>query len=213
MKLITFLLICIFPIFSFSQKQYTETEYDAASYSKYIVENEIVGNFGTILRLNQKTPNRLYPEDATAFTTPEDFSEFNNGNLLFLLASIGNTFQNLENNPNGTFSINVKNCSVQNYEDWPYDPLACYRVSLTGRVFIIDGPVTNTSNPNVQRFIQKHPAATNWIQSSPHMFYLCSMEITQIFYIGGYGNIHYIGPIDLDLYFSAKPIPPPYLDH
>jgi len=209
MKLITFLLICLFPLLSFSQKQLKETEYDAASYSKYMVENEIVGNFGTILRSDSFLKKNSYPQDVVAFTTPEDFAEFNNGNLLFLLASVGNTFQNLKNNPNGTFSINVKNCSAQNYEGWSYDPLACYRVSFTGSVFVIDGPITNTSNPDVQQFIQKHPAVEDWIEYSPHMFYLCSMEITQIFYIGGYGNIHYIGPIDPQIYFSAKPLPPP----
>ena len=177
---------------------FSETDEDAASYARYFVETEIKGHFAT-----------FSAKDNSVFSSLEDFSQSStqNGSLIFLLANIGTVSRNLEKNPIASFEINVHNCSEWNFDEMPYDPLACSRVTFNGWFQKSDLPA-NSTNPDFLAFAAKHPASFVWSYYSPHAFNLWSMHIKNIYYVGGYGDLHYIGNIDPELYFQAKPYPP-----
>ena len=180
-------------------KVISERQIEAASHSRYMVQNEIQGVFAT-----------QYSKDTSySYASLEDFAEshLQEGYPIFLLADISTCAINLMNNSKGSFTISVANCSVDNYSGMPYDPLACYRITLLGE-FVQQIEPVNMLDPNLLSFIKKHPAAHDWINHSGHIFHLWEFKFSEIHYIGGYGNIHYIGPIDLDLYFSSEPIKP-----
>ena len=167
----------------------------AASQARFIVENNLKGGFASMYYKNSTYP----------YASIEDYAEYNNGSLIFLLADISTTSKNLLLNPYGSFSITPDNCSVVNYNNMSYDPLACPRLTLVGR-FNQCQNLVNTSDPYFLSFHKKHPAALSWINSNVHQFNLWTMDIHYIYYIGGYGNLHYIGNIPVDTYFKANPI-------
>ncbi len=175
-----------------------ETQNDAASYARYLVENESYGIFSTQM-LN----------DISSFASVEDFATTSNmsGLPIFLLADISETSKNLVEFPFGSFTIYQNNCSEYNYDHMPYDPLACIRFTLVGK-FIKNNNDVNVTSQDFLAFAEKHPAATAWINYSGHDFHLWNFVLSKIYYVGGYGNLHYIGQIDPNIYLNAKPVPP-----
>ena len=181
-----------------------ETQQDAAYYARYLVSTEIKGSFATFSHLNNLPLASL-----------ADFSESSakDGHLIFVMADVSVVAHNLQKNPMGSFLLTEASCSVFDYGDFPYDPLACARVSLNGQFEKLESPLDST-NPDYLAFAEKHPAILNWLSvASPHQFHLWKLEIQKIHYIGGYGHLHYIGEIDVDVYFESHEIQPTtYID-
>ena len=108
----------------------------------------------------------------------------------------------------------ANNCSKLNWDGIPFDQLACWRIDLTGEfgTFLENVTEKDVNIPLVAKFLNKHPAAFYWIRDSPHQCKMVYMIVSKkIFYAGGYGDIHYIGPIDPLKYWDAKPIKPNWL--
>ena len=192
MKAILFVLIVALSVNA-------ETEKDAASYARYLMRYGMHGVFSTQMA--------NIPELSIAMV--DDFAETSklDGNPIFMLANISETSKNLDIFPYGSFSISAENCTTNDFDGMPYDPLACLRFTMVGR-FVSNENVVNTTDPEFQAFLARHPAAYDWIKYSPHQFRMWRMQIYYIYYVGGYGNLHYIGEIDTDTYFSAKPVQP-----
>lgn len=176
-----------------------ESQETAASYARFLMSTEVKCNFAT----------QHYQKPNYSYSSVEDFSEsYNkNGIPIFLLADISTTSKNLLKNPIGSISINTNNCSVKDCGNMPYDNLACSRMTLMGEFKQIKNYEKN--DPNILTFIEKHPAASYWLNDKNHAYNLWTFEIHQIYYIGGYGHLHYIGNIDLNLYFNTNPAVPP----
>lgn len=198
--LVGFLALFGYGQYNFSTHSSNEALEQAASYARYMVQNGLYGVFAT-----------NYAKNSTyAYASQEDFAESyeDNGYPIFLLADISSTANNLLLNSYGSFAISMTNCTMQNYNGMPYDPLACPRLTLMGKFTKQPGPL-NMTDPNLLAFIDKHPASSSWIQSGVHQFDLWTFEFDRIYYIGGYGNLHFIGDIPLDTYLNSRPICPP----
>ena len=182
-------LLCLFLVIAAGL---SETQKDAASYARYLVETEIKASFATV------STKSLFPLASLA-----DFSQSaaKDGNLVFLFADVSQLVNNLKQKPMASLLVTTHNCSVDDYNNLPYDPLACPRVTFSGQFTKLSIPL-NQDNVDYQAFIDKHPAASHWIHA--HSFNLWTLDIQQIDYVGGYGNLHYIGNIDRNLYFQAK---------
>lgn len=182
-------------------KVISETQSDAASYARYMVEN---GLDGVLSSQSADSP-------AFSFASKEDFAEcyMKNGFPIFLLADISETSVNLKQYPIGSFTIGANNCTEYDYDGMPYDPLACIRFTFLGEFFQHPYP-SNGTEPQFLAFQEKHPAAMDWIKFSGHEFYIWEFWFYQIHYVGGYGNLHYIGYIDPDVYYNATPVAPPF---
>lgn len=124
-----------------------EDEKMAASYARYMVENEIKG----VLSSNSiDFPS--YP-----FGTVEDFTDDyqNSGNPYLLLATISSSSINLLEDPRGTLSIGVANCSSYDFDGMSYDPLACSRVDLVGEFQLLNVTICKLWKICIEIFISK----------------------------------------------------------
>ena len=185
----------LFIAFSFN----AGTEKDAASYARYLMRHGMHGVFST----------QMADVPQMSIAMMDDFSESSklDGNPVFMLADISETTKNLDQYPFGSFTIAANNCTVNDFDGMPYDPLACLRFTMTGR-FIPNENAVNITDPEFLSFSSRHPAASDWVKYSPHQFRMWTMNIFSIYYVGGYGNLHYIGEIDTDMYAQAEPVEP-----
>lgn len=71
-------------------------------------------------------------------------------------------------------------------------------------------PVTSSENINAlcDCFVAHHPDAAAWVpgsSESPHISIWVRFSPSKIHYVGGFGDEHFIGPVDMDLYRSIEP--------
>ena len=169
----------------------------------------LVGSKANAVLVSMDSELEGYP-----FGTVEDYVTDKFGIPYFLISHRSHSGQNLDQNLKSTVSITANNCSQSNWDGIPYDQLACWRIDITGEFETLLETVTEKDNdiPIVAHFFAKHPAAPYWISGSQHQFKMVYLNnIKNIFYAGGYGNIHYIGPIDPIKYLIAEPIKPDWL--
>ena len=174
-----------------------ETQHDAANYARHLVSTEIKGSFATFFHQNDMPLASL-----------ADFSESCalDGHLIFVMADVSVVAKNLQKNPMGSFLLSETNCSISDYGNFPYDPLACARVSFNGKFEKLESSL-DSQNLDYLAFVEKHPAVLDWLSvSSPHQFHLWKLDIQKIHYIGGYGHLHYIGDIDVNVYLQSHSI-------
>lgn len=193
-------LIFLFLILSFSNIFCQESLKEAAEHSRWIINNSVIGFVSTF-----SIKNTNYP-----FVSMEDFCDSYNssGIPFFLLPTVSTTSKNILNNPNASISIALVNCSINNYDGIPYDALACSRMILSGYFSIYDkNPTSNTNDLELLKYFKCHPAAPYLIDIE-HSWLFYKFNIQSIYFIGGFGNIHYIGNIDTKIYFDAQIVPP-----
>jgi len=57
-------------------------------------------------------------------------------------------------------------------------------------------------------YVEKHPDAERWLpenQDAPHQAYWARFDPQSVYFVGGFGDEHYIGSIPLPLYQEALP--------
>nr|XP_016944698.1 protein CREG1 [Drosophila suzukii]XP_036674402.1 protein CREG1 [Drosophila suzukii] len=74
----------------------------------------------------------------------------------------------------------------------PMEP-TCARSMISGQVQKLD-PSDQSYQPAKDAFVRRHPAADNWIKA--HNFYLCELEISNIFVLDFYGGPHNVKASD-----------------
>ncbi|KAF8606186.1 hypothetical protein BDV93DRAFT_521035 [Ceratobasidium sp. AG-I] len=93
-------------------------------------------------------------------------------------------------------------------------PAASARVALMGRVKVMYG-VTGEGDSDVDRearqmsscFLARHPDAKWWVpgrKGAPHVAWWARFDPEAVYYVGGFGDEHYIGRIPVDLYRNAS---------
>ncbi|KAF9409370.1 hypothetical protein BGZ76_005702 [Entomortierella beljakovae] len=82
------------------------------------------------------------------------------------------------------------------------NPMVDPRVTLLGHL----EPLDEAKHDKAEAcFLKQHPEAKWWLpRSGFHDFKWYNMEINDIYYIGGFGGIHYIGWIDVETYFNQQ---------
>nr|QBK88294.1 MAG: pyridoxamine 5'-phosphate oxidase [Marseillevirus LCMAC202] len=167
-----------------------------AEYAKWMVNNKTSAVLAT-----HSVENVEYP-----FATIEDYVVNTKGIPYFLLSTMSHSARDLDKNSHTAISIFANNCSKVNYEHDSYDALACWRLTLSGPMRIYKHHVyANSTDVMVNDFFKRHPAAKSWIKYSPHQFMMWTLDkIDDIFYAGGYGNIHYVGPLNITAYTIAS---------
>jgi len=176
-----------------------ETVEDAATLARRLVDlsHDSIGTFATVYPSDHPNPTLA----DQPFSLQEYYASCHqNGSLTILFLPISRHSQNILHSFNHSASLSISS----------QQPAARKaRVSLIGRVTIFQD-VVNTPDEDIMAacYLQRHPDARNWLPKSkhqPHIAYWARFDPHTIYFVGGFGDEHYIGYIPLQLYQDAAP--------
>ncbi|KAF8639524.1 hypothetical protein AX17_001429 [Amanita inopinata Kibby_2008] len=172
-----------------------ETIYEAAAIARRLVDHSAnsVGTMGTVFPSDHPT----LPDQP--FTLQEYYASCHrNGSLTLLFLPISRQSQNILHSPNHAASLSIMS-------EIPAAKNA--RVSLMGNVTIFKDTVDIPDLPSIRRcYLEKHPDAKWWLPDddrAAHKSYWARFDPQTIYFVGGFGDEHYIGFIPLHLYQEA----------
>jgi hypothetical protein len=131
-----------------------------------------------------------------------DSSDDNNGNPILLGLYVSTTFQNIAKGSNISLSIDwwshLKDTNPL-YPGFPLSEAGLPRISLLGYVERLDLSSASSSAEKEgleECFFATHPDAKVWAPGnpdSPHSGFWARMVVTQVYWIGGFGDLQQIG--------------------
>ncbi|KAI0258766.1 pyridoxamine 5'-phosphate oxidase-domain-containing protein [Gloeopeniophorella convolvens] len=147
----------------------------------------------------------LYPSDhptlpGAPYAMQEYFAPcFANGSLALVLLPISRHGQNVLRAPAGDASLTVSTA--------PADASRA-RVALLGNVVLLDeGEVEEVGEALRACYTAWHPDARAWMpgdKRGAHLAYWARFDPHTVYFVGGFGDEHFIGYIPLDVYQVAK---------
>ncbi|KAJ3571699.1 hypothetical protein NP233_g3581 [Leucocoprinus birnbaumii] len=189
-----------------------ETVHDAAQVARKLVENSrnSVGSMATVFPSDDPRSPGEDPETfleapvpnspgAMPFSLPEYYASCHqNGSLTLLFLPISRHSRNILQSEGQTASISITS---------PIPAAARPRVALIGNVTVFK----NSANvPDLSRvrhcYLSKHPDATQWLpddDEAAHIAYWARFDPHTVYFVGGFGDEHYIGYIPVQLYQAA----------
>lgn len=106
----------------------------------------------------------------------------------------------LERNIVNTKAVPKCSLAIHTPADNETDPMAAPRVTLLGSLT----PVPADELPKARdTYLRAHPMAKMWIDFSDFVLY--RMDVADVYWVGGFGNDHYIGWVAADKYLAAQP--------
>ncbi|KAI9062874.1 hypothetical protein FKP32DRAFT_1612125 [Trametes sanguinea] len=145
----------------------------------------------------------VYPSDHAAlaaepFALQEYYASCHaNGSLALLFLPISRHSQNILHSPTHAASISI----------WSDRPSASRpRVSLIGNVTVFPDLRLTPDLARIQAcYLDHHPDARWWLPGprEPHVAYWARFDPHSVYFVGGFGDKHYIGYIPLDMYQAA----------
>ncbi|KAF9972510.1 hypothetical protein BGZ73_004350 [Actinomortierella ambigua] len=172
-----------------------ETVADAALFARRLIRNTGVGTFVSVMN-NKYQGGALegYP-----FGSMDYFSDDceKSGRPLMLLSHLQINVQNAR--ADNRVALAVRKLPGPGERG---NPMTDPRVTMMGHLRPLE---KEHHDKAVQCFTAKHPDARWWLPNSGfHDFAWYTFEIESIYYIGGFGGLHYIGWIPVDTYFAAE---------
>ncbi|KAG2015775.1 hypothetical protein CC2G_009010 [Coprinopsis cinerea AmutBmut pab1-1] len=149
----------------------------------------------------------VFPDEDTNLPSyPFSMQEYyaschSNGSLTLLFLPISRHSKNILRAPSHFASISVAS---------PIPAASKPRVSLMGNVTVF---TTTNDIPDLatikQCYLAKHPDAKWWLpddDDAAHLAYWARFDPHAVYFVGGFGGLHYIGYIPLDIYQAAEPM-------
>ncbi|KAK3818159.1 MAG: pyridoxamine 5'-phosphate oxidase-domain-containing protein [Linnemannia gamsii] len=171
-----------------------ETHEQAAALARKLIKNTSVGTFMSVMNTAQKSGVAGYPFGSMDYYVDDCQAS---GKPLLLLSHLQINVQNARSS--NQVSLAVRRLPREGEHG---NPMVDPRVTLMGRLVAIDESKEKKAE---ECFLAKHPEAKWWLPGAGfHDFKWYNLEIDEIYYIGGFGGIHYIGWIDVDTYFNAS---------
>ncbi|KAK3819214.1 MAG: pyridoxamine 5'-phosphate oxidase-domain-containing protein [Linnemannia elongata] len=170
-----------------------ETREQAAGLARNLVKNTGVGTLMSIMNSSQKSAVEGYPFGSMDYYV-DDCQD--GGKPLMLLSHLQINVQNARSSNH--ISLAIRKLPGPNEHG---NPMVDPRVTLMGRLV----PVEEAKQKKAEEcFVAKHPEAKWWLPGAGfHDFKWYNLDIEEIYYIGGFGGIHYIGWIPVDTYYNA----------
>ncbi|KAI5123671.1 hypothetical protein M0805_001700 [Coniferiporia weirii] len=168
-----------------------ETVQDAALLARGLVaSSQAIGVMATVFPSNSSLQGE-------PFALQEYYASCHaNGSLSLITMPISRHTQNILHSPTHSASMTV----------WSSPPAASKaRVSLMGNVTFLDSRFAVDSGIR-DCYLRQHPDARWWLPDDPdaaHLAYWARFDPHSVFFVGGFGDKHYIGNVPLDLYQNA----------
>jgi len=150
--------------------------------------------FGTLITVQTQVAAGSQEIDAGwPYGSVADFADEapSTGRPLLLLSTLERNVVNLQGNPRASLAIRTPdmNCT---------DQMTCPRTTLFGTLEV----VPDQELPAAQAaYLAKHPSAESWIDFPD--FALYRMNVLDVYWVGGFGNAHYIGYLAPDSYLMS----------
>ncbi|EPS97717.1 hypothetical protein FOMPIDRAFT_1166186 [Fomitopsis schrenkii] len=172
-----------------------ETVQDAAVLARTLVDLSPSG-IGTMAT--------VFPDEHALAGQPFSLQEYYaschaNGSLVLLFMPISRASQNVLHSDSRSVSISVMD---------PHPNASRPRVSLIGNVTIFSDVDAIPDEEEMKAcYTAKHPDARRWVPGprEPHVAYWARFDPQTIYFVGGFGGLHYIGYIPPELYQEASP--------
>ncbi|KAI5816600.1 pyridoxamine 5'-phosphate oxidase-domain-containing protein [Pyronema omphalodes] len=165
----------------------------AAQQARSLLLTETIGTLSTIFPSGER--HGLEGQPIGLMDYYADCSS--DGNPTFLGMNIATSFINGAA-PNSSISL-----SIREHGTGRFSAAAHPRVALIGKLVEIDDPA------EVERvkkcYLKKHPDAKWWSGDDFHGNYWTRLEVKSVYWVGGFGNVAYIGWIPVELYKQAEP--------
>lgn len=182
-----------------------------------------VGALGTVK--DDATALVAYEYFAPCFDSQNEKSSSNPGDLLFLALPASEQWR-LTLRPNTTATLAIASSPDMNTVDvrhghmspagrlhWPENRPEWRRgMASKGRMTMYGHMHLVTHSESIDTlgncFVAHHPDAAAWVPgspTSPHIAKWVRFSPAKIHYVGGFGDEHFIGSVDMDLYRSVKP--------
>ncbi|KAK9474720.1 pyridoxamine 5'-phosphate oxidase-domain-containing protein [Dipodascopsis tothii] len=117
------------------------------------------------------------------------------GSLTLLMVEIGHSYNNWVDGSPVSFSIREQ-------KPISFSPASEARMSLTGNLSFIEGEDSIVSAEKC--FLHRHPDARGWLPGNRiHKTAFMKFDVDYVYWLGGFGNVAYIGEIPIDLYKNA----------
>ncbi|KAF7584417.1 Pyridoxamine 5'-phosphate oxidase family protein [Clavispora lusitaniae] len=184
---------------------------DGAIVARSVVQRESLANINTLERVFKNNETLYVPVSSMEYYADCD----NDGTLYWLVVDIGSTYRNIDSGSAFSFTIRAGDHPLNDHVNPKYpggipsSPAGSPRVNLKGHLKNVTfaNPVDRIALEKC--FLSRHPDAKWWLPSnpaSPHKTHWLKFEVEDIYIIGGFGDRAYIGPVDADLYYDAKPV-------
>ncbi|XP_061399212.1 protein CREG1 [Musca vetustissima] len=161
-------------------------------------------NWASVATISQDPAIKGFPMVNIISINDNDVHQKSTGRIQFLLTDLDFTGIDRQVNNRSTFLFTDEqrlHCSQPSgYHVPSIDPMepTCARVMISGQIKKLDKN-SRDYDPALVSFVERHPAAKNWIKA--HEFYLCELEIENIYVLDFYGGPHNVKPDD---YYNIK---------
>ncbi|XP_017480669.1 PREDICTED: protein CREG1 [Rhagoletis zephyria] len=168
---------------------------DHALVARNLVHQASWASVGSI-STNEKITN--YPMVNVISVDDSALNGKSTGRIHFLLTDLDFTGPDWQNNNKVTFLFtDEQNLNCKKRREDPMEP-TCARTIISGKVRELDSKNVDY-NDWIEAFKSRHPAARNWLKA--HNFYLCELEIENIFVLDYYGGPH---DVSVEDYYNTK---------
>ncbi|WWC71028.1 uncharacterized protein I206_104981 [Kwoniella pini CBS 10737] len=157
--------------------------------------------------VNTGTMASVYPNTSDLAGRPFAMMEYHapcysNGSLTLILMPISRSTQNIFQDPGHhiAYTVNMPTEGIKS-------PMSRSRVALMGNVTTLRDISLEESEKLSKCYTKFHPDSKFWLpgnSDSPHFSLWARLDLDTIYYVGGFGNIHYIGSIPVDLYAKSQ---------
>ncbi|ODV67714.1 hypothetical protein HYPBUDRAFT_152535 [Hyphopichia burtonii NRRL Y-1933] len=183
---------------------------EGADVARTLVNRESLVNVNTFTKIKDSGDSEtLIPVSSMEYYADCD----NDGDPYWLVIDIGSTFQNIKHGSEYTFTIRAGDhpSGEKVDENYPggrsWSPAGSPRVNLRGTLqnVTFENPLDLIHLEHC--FVKRHPDAKWWLPSNaitPHKAHWVKFVVSGVYFVGGFGDRAYIGPIDSELYHSAK---------
>jgi hypothetical protein len=181
------------------------TPYESAIMARRMLRLETLGTLSTTFPNTTEPQTRPTDVAGLPFGLPEYFADCEpaTGNPTILAITIASTFRNVAAGSNVTLSLRWH--PPTNKYPWPHTPVALPRFALTGYLEML-------SREEIRRggfggeglalcFARYHPDSVIWMPGNRiHESHWVRFVVTELFWVGGFGDRAYIGWIPLDMW-------------
>ncbi|CEM10832.1 unnamed protein product [Vitrella brassicaformis CCMP3155] len=168
------------------------TQEEAAPLARGMVRSVGFGSLSTSIPVGSM---KGYPYSSVDIYA-EDVCTSSRGDLLFFLSPLEMNVINYMAEGNNKVSLAVRSPDTSSP-----DPLFNARVTLLGNMTAVADPEAGVRDC----YFAKHPEAHAWEHLKSHKFSFWRFQPQAVHWIGGFGDRHYIGWIDVDIYRDAQP--------